>query len=400
MIVSPRTLLVALLLTYGIVQDQPQRPTIRSGVELITIDVQVVDGDGYPFTGLTAKDFEVWIDNRRRPVVSTELVRHRGAESVRQRITTDDPDKEPEQREPTGRLFVVAIDEHSFRMSAAQAAVQAARRFIDTLRPDDLVGLHAYPTGTAHEDMTTDHAKVKEALGKIVGLADRLTSEFNLSPAEIIDIASFDGQALDRVAQRECNATDRSCRRRIQEDAMSLAAGLEMKIAQSLGGLRALFDSLAKVPGRKTVALVSGGLLSSDRSGGRVSATADSVAVGRAAAAANVSLYVLHMDNSFMEAFSSDGRGPAASMFRDANMQATGLELVAGGAGGAVVRIQAGSGEAAFERVARETSARYVLGVEVQDSDRDGSPHTVRVRVNRGGANVRSRSSVTIPVAR
>jgi hypothetical protein len=81
-------------------------------------------------------------------------------------------------------------------------------------------------------------------------------------------------------------------------------------------------------------------------------------------------------------------------------MLATGLELVAGGAGGAVVRVQAGTGASAFERITRETSARYVLGVEVQDSDRDGSPHTVRVRVKRSGAKVRARNSVTIPIAR
>lgn len=390
-----RAVLALLALTLGL-QDQPQRPTIRSGVELLTIDVQVVDDEGYPFTGLNAKDFEVWIDNRKRPVVSIELVRHRGAQSIRQR-GIDDPEKEPEQREPAGRLFVLAIDEHSFRMGAAMAAVQAARRFIETLRPDDLVGLHAYPTGTAHVDLTTDHATVVEALGRIVGLSERMRTEFNLSAGEIIDIASFDPQTLDRVFQRECSPADRSCRRRIQEEATSLAALLEMKIAQSLGGLRALFDSLGKVAGRKTVVLVSGGLLSSDRSGGRVSATMDSVTVGRAAAAANVSLYVLHMDTSFLDAFSSDGGGAVTSLFRDANMMATGLELVAGGAGGAVVRIQAGTGESAFERITRETSARYVLGVEVQDSDRDGTAHSVRVRVRRDGARVRARSSVTIP---
>jgi VWFA-related protein len=400
MILLLLSLLVPALVERGLVQDQPPRPTIRSGVELITIDVQVVDDDGYPFTGLTANDFEVWIDNRKRSVVSIELVRHRGAQSVRQRVTQDDPAKAPERQEPTGRLFVLAIDEHSFRMPAAQAAAQAAQRFLDTLRPDDLVGLYAYPTGRAHVDMTTDHQKVREALGGIMGLADRVRSEFNLTAGEIIDIASFDGQALDRVVQRECNATDRSCRRRIQEDAMSLATMLEMKIAQSLGGLRALIAGLKNVSGRKTVVLVSGGLLASDRGGGRVSATSDSIEVGRAAAAANISLYVLHMDSTFLEAFSADGGGAPPSLFRDAGMMATGLELVAGGAGGSVVRVQAGSGESAFERIARETSARYVLGVEVQDSDRDGSPHTVRVRVNKRGAKVRSRSSITIPAAR
>jgi hypothetical protein len=56
--------------------------------------------------------------------------------------------------------------------------------------------------------------------------------------------------------------------------------------------------------------------------------------------------------------------------------------------------------ERAFDRVARETSAYYLLGVEPADADRDGKTHAIHVGVKQHDATVRSRVTVMIPVAR
>ena len=53
-------------------------------------------------------------------------------------------------------------------------------------------------------------------------------------------------------------------------------------------------------------------------------------------------------------------------------------------------------GEAALERVLRETSSRYLLGVEPQASDRDGRVRELRVRVRQRGVTVRGRTRVTM----
>ena len=83
----------------------------------------------------------------------------------------------------------------------------------------------------------------------------------------------------------------------------------------------------------------------------------------------------------------------------DSSMSARGLEMIAGAAGGTVVRVEAGTADAALERLARETSVYYLLGVEVTDRERDGKVHGIRVRVKPRGAVVRSRESVLIPKA-
>ena len=377
-------------------QAQPP-PRIKSGVEVLAVDVQVVDKEGYAFPRLGPDDFEVTIDGERRRVLSVELVKHLGPQSTRTRSTgREDQPPDPGQLVPTGRLIVVAVDEHSFGAAAAKAAMEAIRRFVGDLRPDDLVGLYAYPTGADNVDLTTNHSAVLGRLDRITGLYDAPRGEFHLSLSEVSDITAGDGMALAQVVARECRPTDSSCRARVRTEAASFGAFYEMQVAQSLNGLRGLFRALAPIAQRKTVVLVSAGLIANDRPGGRPNLTGETTAVGREAAAANVNLFVLHMDSSFLDAFSTGSAVPN-SLMADSSMSARGLEMIAGAAGGTVVRVEAGTADAALERLERETAVYYLLGVEVTDAERDGKIHGIRVRVNQHGALVRSRTSVVIP---
>lgn len=376
--------------------QQPGQPPIRSGVELVLVDVQVVDRQGRPLESLGPEDFEVSLDGKRRRVVSAEVVRHAAIGEAGG--TAGEPAADRSRALAQGRRFILAVDEHSFRPASARAAMQAAGRFIDQLQPIDLVGLYAYPTGALYSDLTDDHAAVRRMIDKVTGLLDLPMNWYNLSKSEVVDIASGDRDALTRVRARECRPGDSTCSRSIQNDAISLAGYFEMQVAQSLGGLRNLVRGLAGLEGRKTLVIVSGGLFTSDRGGGRVDMGAEIQNVGREAAAANTNLYVLHLDSSFIDAF-SERRGPSPTLFRDSNALAAGLERIAGAAGGALIRVQAGTGDSAFARVLLENSAYYLLGVEPEPADRDGSSHMIRVRVRARGATVRSRTSVTVPRA-
>jgi VWFA-related protein len=372
-----------------------QPPRLRSGVELVAVDAHVVDGRGNPVVDLQPADFRVTIGGRDRPVVSVQLISYgTGAATVPPagKVAASGTQADPQRPR---RMFILAIDEHSLHISNAMAAVNAAQRFIDRLQPDDVVGLQAYPTGAARHDMTTDHASVRRQLEKITGLFSEPASRFNLSPTEAIDIASGDRDAQLAVARRECPSG--GCNQNeIRNEAISLAGTIEMRVSQSVGGLRGLVRGLAEVPGRKTLVLVSGGLIMTDRGSGRANAGAEIAALGREAAQGNVSVFALHLDWSFLETVSAR-RGLRPTYFRDSNMAATGLEMVAGTAGGTVLRVQGTSPDVAFDRVLRETSAHYLLGVDIAGENRDGQARAIRVRVNRRGASVRSRTIVVIP---
>jgi VWFA-related protein len=394
-------LTAALAMTVVAAAQQPQRPVIRSGVELVAVDVQVVDRDGRPIETLGPGDFEVLIDGRRREVVSAELVRHE---------VVDTREGEPARSagSPTvapgppaaGRRFILAIDEHSFHPATARAAMHAARLFIERLQPTDLVGLYTYPTGSAHSDLTDDHAAVIRALDGVTGLLEIPMTRYRITTSEAIDIASGNTEVLRAVQKRECSPYDPTCLKAIWVEAMTMAQTFEMQVSQSLGGLRALFDGLKALEGRKTLVLVSAGLLSSDNAGGRVKMSGDIQAMGAEAARSNTNLYVLHIDWSFLQAYSASNRsGVSLTLFRDMSQTAAGLEQFADAGSGAYIRVQTGAGERGFERILRENAAYYLLGVAVEPGDRDGQPHRIQVRTRQRGATVRSRAFVIIPAS-
>ena len=381
-------LAVAAVLASGFEQQ-----TFKTAVDLVTIEATVVDRDGKPITDLKSEDFEVWISNRPRPVVTMDRRIYGSAATTP--VAPVAAGQAQTAAPAARRMYILAVDEHSLQPGSAMAAVKAAEGFIDKLQPDDLVGVYAYPTGTAKHDLTTDHPAAKRTLGNIMGLRAEPNSRFHMTLSEIIDVSSGDLQAQRTVFDRECKGG--ACRLSdIRDEAISLTGFLEMTVTQSVGSLRGLVRGLGEIPGRKILVLVSGGLISSDRGTGRANAMSEIAQLGRDAGAANLEVFALHLDWSFQEALASRG-GLRPSYFRDSNIAATGLEIVAGTAAGTVIRVRGTSPDVAFNRVLRETSTYYVLGVEGREEDRDGRPHAIRVRVKRRGAEVRSRSEVVIP---
>jgi hypothetical protein len=155
---------------------------------------------------------------------------------------------------------------------------------------------------------------------------------------------------------------------------------------------------LAEMPGRKSVVLVSGGLLVSDRLDGRPDPGLVARAMGQSAARANAVVYTVHIDNAYPNPGLASRRGIGdMNMSRDRAMLGNWLEDFSRAAGGRRIDVPVGGGEFAFDRVLKETSAYYLLGVEPSDVDRDGRPHELRVKVDRSKTTVRNRQWVVIP---
>jgi len=81
---------------------------------------------------------------------------------------------------------------------------------------------------------------------------------------------------------------------------------------------------------------------------------------------------------------------------RDSVLLGGWLSQFSGEAGGTLFKVLAGSGEAAYDRILTETTAYYLLGVEVGDADRDGQTQEIQVKVKRPNLTVRGRKWVAI----
>ena len=384
-----------------------QAPVFRSGIELVSIDVTVVDKSGNPIRQLRPDQFEVTVDGKPRRVVTAEFLDFVPATPVPAApgaapgipAPAYSSNETPGAGAPPGRLVVIAVDQGSFRPLGARAAAEAARRFIDRLQPQDRVGLVAFPAPGPAISPSKNHAAVRDALVRIIGSADAPGSSMSarrmsLSLAESIDIEARDNFTTEIVVGRECaglrGADLQTCRDQILFEAHSVAISMERQATRSVRGLRGVVDALGSIPERKTLVLISAGMPSADRFGGGLDMTAEIAAIGRSAALANANIYVLHVDNTFLQAFSAETGSFNNTLGRDQATFRSGLETMAGASGGSLFTIVAAA-DFAFERVLKETAAAYLLGVEPTDGDRNGKPHAIAVRVPVPGVQVRSR---------
>ena len=409
---SPRlSILIAAILAYaaiaaaqGASPAKPQRPDqdaptpFRVSVDVVAVDVQVIDKEGRPVPDLGPEKFNVTINGRRRRVVSAERI---GTELLSEGEQT----LAASGKSLRGRVILLAVDCISFDATASRGVIQAIRQFVRQLSPDDFVGLSAYPNG-AKVDPTTDHAAVLRALDTVVGQKDLAElSQFHLRPSEIIDITRElmrgSGPTIDAIVARECgNPVDPVCQTRFIQEVTNLALVYEGLASASLGMLRNIVQGMAGFLGRKTLILVSGGMVASDVPGGRPDLGEMGIQVGKEAAIANTTIYTLYVESSFIERFSAQTRAgdkSLANWSRDSVLMGRWLEQFSGAAGGALFSVQVGNAESALARIQTELSSYYLLGVEPGDEDRDGRTHQIAVKTTQPNVTIRGRRWVTVP---
>ena len=377
-------------------QSGAQQPTFRGGAEIVVIDTQVVSRDGTPIEGLKPEQFEVFVDGRRRPVVSAEFVRSTRGSAVAAR---DPAPAFAEPGTPEGRVIVLGIDEASFPVAAQFSAREAARRVVDRVAPEDHLGMVALPGGIEIAP-TRDRRPIREAVSRIAGArVDAVKSRFNLSAAEATQLHARASVVTQELICRECpgcGLRDQNCPLSLREDARAISLALEQQGMLTIANLHRFLDAMVSLPGRKTLIVVSAGLPMANHPGGRPNLDAETDRVARRAAAANINLYVFYMNVHFLRYFSPEYGKRNYSLYEDISIFGYGLEKFADSGGGAFFQIEVDS-DPFVDRALRETSAFYLLAVRVEPQDRDGKEHFIRVSVKQRGATVRYRRIVSIP---
>ena len=411
-------LLAACVMTTTVVAQQP--PVFRSSVDVIAVDVQVVDVEGNPVEALPSNAFEVFIKGQRRKVLSAEFVRSAYVDTTVASEGTAVPTAlvaRPTSR--GGRTIVLAVDAGSFDAGTERAAMESAERFLSQLEASDLVALFVFPDGKWIPP-TIDRVAIRAALDRLVGQHQPIRSFYNLKPWEIVDITTQStnpnsfltnarrageptGTEFDvvlRVQQRECPG-DQDCPILIYAEGMGLATQLEHQAQLSLGGLENLLRGLRTLDGRKSVVLVSAGILVSDRPEGRPDVGDMARMLGQEAARAHAVIYTIHVDSNGLATSGAAARRGTTSdnTGRDRALYSTWLEQFSDSAGGDRLYVPVGQANYAFDRVLRESSGYYLLGVEPASEDRDGRARELKVRVNAKskGITVRSRQWVVVP---
>ena len=433
-------------------QNPDQPPIFRSGVELVTVDVGVVDRQGNPLKGLSAGDFNVSVGGRARKVVSAEYVDVAAARPQSSSLINTSPISTNEGV-GIGRMFVFVVDQNTLEPGNVRHVARAAARFMSGLTFVDRSSLVLMPAGP-NIDFTWAHDRVLTAMQRVIGQSTPLSTWEMGSLSEARDIANRNLIALRTVGQRECGAGamaglggfdpigptvpgasaggtptpggtpstggqggtgstgsgtggqggsssggsgrsggsggstggrgfgQDSCTRDIQMRAEWTWRGAQMTSLTSLTSFRQVLAGLERIPGDKTVIMVSGGWPLDEREQNSLIAT-----VADEAAAARATLFTLFVPTSTS---SASRRLASATPANDHWLHSWPLETLASMSGGGSFRVDVGA-ESAFERLGREMSGFYRLGVEREATDVDGRSRKMKVQVSRGSVTVRAR---------
>jgi VWFA-related protein len=394
------TAFCAVLVTTTLTTLAAQQAVFRSGVDVVTADVTVIDGDGRPIPGLGADAFEVRVDGGARRVVWVEFVPHQvtplRAEQSSEHFSTN------EEVTP-GRVVMVAVDQAHIRRVEGLAALRAAANFIDALDPADKVAASTI-NETGSIQFTTDHASVKRFLQGLTGAAAATPLHYNVGLTEAIAIADGSRTRLDQVVLRECgapiatvesqqriaaaNGARDPCPVEIEQEARGIVQQARTDARISISALARLIGRLAEIPGPKTLVLLSEGLVAEPQ-------LFDLSSLGAAAQGARVTLYVLQLEAPVFEAADTT---TSPTMQADVRARADGLARLADTARGALFHL-VGADPYPFKRILTELSGYYLVAFEAGDRDRDGRAHHIAVKTSAPGATVRARPSFTIPAA-
>ena len=392
---------LSVLLATASLTGGAQQPTFRSSVDLVTVDVTAIDGQGRPMADLTPDQFVVSVDGAQRRVVAAQFV---GRLTASQRLAASAPDHfTSNEYIDEGRLVVIAVDQHNIRPLEGGRALQAAARFVDSLDPSDRVGV-ASLTHAAPIAFSRDRLLARQRIQQLVGEADPVFVQFNIGLSEALAGGAGNRTVLTELIRRECgqwpnrpvdparlsdnpDARD-PCPEQIEQEARAISQHAQTTTTLSIAALRRIIDSLRDQPGPKTVVLLSEGLVAEPQ-------TFDFGALQAAAQAARVTIYVLQLDVALADAAQAR---PSPSELDDRHIRTAGLARVAGAGRGAVFQL-VGSDPAPFERIALELSGYYLVAFQARDEDRDGRSHRIRVSVARRGATIRARPAFAIPPA-
>ena len=403
-------------------QDAQRPPRFQSGVDLITLEVAVTDSGGRPVEDLRARDFTVKIDGKTRQVVSAELIRIvRGAPAPPAATTPGGALISTNTRRADGRLIAIAVDQTLITPGSIKPLLLTASRFVDRLTPQDYGAVVTFPEPGPRVDFTRDRARLLEALDGIVGQPARVVGgRMNPSLSESVAIHEreriflrLDGSAeevwatagpmmrrvLERGACHELTVEElqsaenaellKQCLRELGNEAMMRTVEARQEATVSMRRLESFVRELIPIEGRKTMVLISAGLV------------ADNLAlldeVSRLAAAARTSINVIAVEPQRDRSETIVGFTDSAMELQDRQYELTALETIADRTGGTFFRAAGGNGEGIFERLASELSAWYVVAVERQRTDPERQ--RVNVEVRRRGVTVRANRMVAADAA-
>lgn len=383
---------IAVTLTAAVVAQQQRPPVFRAGIDVLTVEASVLDGDGRPIDDLTAADFRVTLDGKPRRVREADYhsggaaatITSTAALAAAPAAVTNGSD---------GRIVVFVVDRDSIAPGNEKVVLEAAGTVLDGLGPADAAGVLELPG--AATDLTRDHARVRTVLSRLTGSRPSMNQsrEYNVTWEEAVAYDRRDALTIARVIERECpnsrqpEGLRNPCPPELERYAREFLMTGRVRAQGVLSNLTSLARQLAPMRGPKQVVLLSSGFPFAQDLLPLYNAFADE------AAAAQVVFYAVHLEQPGADV--TTRKQTTASPFGGRDF-ASGMGNAASITGGAFF-MASGSGAGIFDRVRAELHHFYELAVELEPEDLSAEWLKIDVKVSRPGVSIRNRRRALPP---
>jgi VWFA-related protein len=388
----------------AVLAAEPQQPPVfRAGTTLVEVDAIVKDRSGRFVADLGPGDFEVLEDGKPQAIEGFYLVRGTDVTPVVPGSTAPvaaAPAPKPAALPRVQRVFVLVFDLEHVSAGGVDRAKKAALGFLDAnFRAGDVGGIVSGGS-MVNGRLTSDVKELSAAIGGVkptgsdrTRLLERREWPRILDDLEAYQIDRGDREALARGVTRACADDPDACRRgpvneALREKARRVVTEARAAGMRSMRTLAGLSNGLARVPGRKTVVLLSDGFFAEEEWGFLRQVT-------DLAARGSTRFYALDTRGLNRGSGGSDilDAGPRAAVNPAADVPAQDFVAdapngLAVDTGGLAIRNENDFGKALNE-IADDTSNYYVLAL--RPATLDGKFRPISVRVKREGMSVRAR---------
>jgi VWFA-related protein len=355
-------------------QANPNAPRLRVTSRLVQVNVIVRDKEGKPVTGLAKGDFTILDKGQPQPIASFSELTNKVTKTTAAALAPNTFSNRTEEApgvSPT--LSVILIDVLNTRFADRVSARGQVVKFLAQHQPQDRVALYFLSDKIyiAH-DFTTDAATLLRAMGAL----SRLKQD-SASSTPSMDFAVPTGNAENDAWQSAVVGVSR-------------AFDMEARARKTAAALRVIANHLAGVPGRKNLIWISdsfpfqinlmGSPIGSVGADGPESFADDVEKTANALSNANIAIYPI------------DARGLTVSrpdqVARDSRISTIVLADRTGGRAFYDSNDIAG----AILNVIDESRVTYALTYYPNHNQWDGQFREIKVKVDRPGLEVRSRT--------
>ncbi|HTI36751.1 MAG TPA: VWA domain-containing protein [Vicinamibacterales bacterium] len=386
-------------------QTQAQRPTFKSGTQLVEVDVRVFDKSGRFVTTLAPEDFEIKEDGAVQPITTATLVG--GAPEPPNpgtpnpgtpNRTTEPPNLRTPEPSPPSSTVIFLFDTVHLSPGGLNRSRAAVTEFVrDRMQGGDLAGVVANGTMVGNR-MTTDREELQRDLDSLKMPGDtaaiQRTMKFEVprfaDEYEAYMIAERDDpDALGHAVRRGCEDDPQLCNNMealVKSKAQMIDGQLHDGARLTVMAIRALSRGLARIAGTKSVVFVSEGFMLwhvQDE-------LRDAIGEANRAGAHVYAIDVRGLDKGHASDLLFTKLPDRPDDLMKFDEQVDGPSSLAVDTGGMFIQNENNLG-GALDTIQRDAATYYVIGYTPTNQTFDGRYRAISVTVKRPGMKVRAR---------